>query len=80
MTLHRVAFDTYEMISPHNVHLDDDSMAKAIGMGSIIVRVKMRGKMTRIYIMNVLYVPKLQANLLSVSKFLFERDEGCNCM
>ena len=44
MTLHRTAFDTYEAISPRNVRLDDDSVAEAIGMGSIIVGVEMRGK------------------------------------
>ena len=70
MTLHRTAFDTYEAISPCNVRLDDDSMAEAIGMGSIIVGVEMRGKLNIFRIKNMFYVPKLQTNLLSVIKFL----------
>jgi hypothetical protein len=40
MTLHRAAFDTYKVISPHNVHLDDNSVAKAIGRGSIVVEIE----------------------------------------
>ena len=70
MTSHRTAFDTYEVISPRNVRLSDGSAAEAIGMGSIVVGVEMRGKATTIRITDVLHVPKLQANLLSVSKLL----------
>lgn len=32
MTSHRVAFDIYEVISPYNVRLGDDSVAQEIGM------------------------------------------------
>jgi hypothetical protein len=70
MTSHRTAFDTYEVISPRNVRLSDGSVAEAIGMGSIVVGVETRGKATTIRITDVLHVPKLQANLLSVSKVL----------
>ena len=71
MTSHAAAFSTYEVISPRNVHLGNDSMAEAIGMGCIVVRVEMRGKLYIICITNVLQVPKLQANLLSVNKLLW---------
>lgn len=70
MTLYRPAFDTYEVSSIRNVRLDDDNMAKAIKMGSIIIGVEVKGKLTRIHIMKLLHVPKLRANLLLVSKFL----------
>ena len=70
MTSHKTAFDTYEVISPRNVRLSDGSVAEAIGMGSIVVGVEARGKATTIRITDVLHVPKLQANLLSVSKLL----------
>ena len=63
MTLHRTAFNI-------NVHFGDDNMAKAIGMGSIVVGVKTEAKTTMIRIINVFHVSILQANLLSVSKFL----------
>ena len=69
-TSHRVAFDTYKVNSPCNVRLGDDSVAKAIRIGSIVVGVKTRGIRNKVHIIDVLYVPKLQANLLSVSKLL----------
>lgn len=47
-------------------------MTKAIEMGSIVVGVEMRGKMTRTCITDVLHVSKLQANLFRVSKFLLK--------
>ena len=59
MTLHRVAIDTYEVISPRNMHLGDDSVAKVMGIGSIVVRVEMRNKIYKIYITDVLHVSKL---------------------
>ena len=37
MTLHRIVFDTYEVIFPRNVRLGDGRVAQAIGMGSIVV-------------------------------------------
>jgi transposase InsO family protein len=70
MTPHRAAFDTYEVIAPRNVHLGDDSVVEAIGLGSIVVEVSVRGRSKRIRIKDALHVPKLQANLLSVSKLV----------
>lgn len=65
-----MAFNTYEVISPCNVHLGDGSVGEAIGMVSIVVGVKTRSKKTTIHISNVLHVSKLQANLLLMSKLL----------
>ena len=42
ITLYRAVFDTYEVISPCNICLGDDSVAKAIKMGSIMVGVEIR--------------------------------------
>jgi hypothetical protein len=39
MTPHKVAFDMYEVIPTRNVHMSDDSIVEAIGMGSILVEV-----------------------------------------
>jgi hypothetical protein len=58
------------VISPCNVRLSNGSVAEAIGTGSIVVGVETKGKATTIRITDVLHVPKLQANLLLVSKFL----------
>jgi hypothetical protein len=55
ITLHRAVFDTYEVISPYNIRLGDDSMgddsmAKVIGMGSIVVGVETKCIRNRIHI------------------------------
>lgn len=44
MTLCRAAFNTYEVIASRNVHLGDNDVVKAIGMGSIIVEAIVKGK------------------------------------
>lgn len=61
-----------KVVSSCNVCLGDDSIAEAIGIGSIIVGIEMRGKTARIYIMNMLHVLKLHTNLVSVSKLLLK--------
>lgn len=70
MTFQKVAIDTYKVIAPCNVLLGDDSALEVIGMASIIVELLVRDKIKRIGIKNALHVPKLQANLLLVSKLL----------
>jgi hypothetical protein len=74
MTPHKAAFDMYEVIPTRNVHMGDDSIVEAIGMGSILVELMVKGQTRRIRIKDVLHVPKLHANLLSVSKIL---SSGC---
>ena len=44
MTSHRATFDTYEVVASQNVHLGNDSIVEAIGMGSIVVEVIIKGK------------------------------------
>jgi hypothetical protein len=74
MTPHRAAFDMYEVIPTRNVHMGDDNIVEAIRMGSILVEVMVKRRTKRIRIKDVLHVPKLHANLLSVSKIL---SSGC---
>lgn len=40
MTLHMAAFDTYNVISPHNKCLSGNSMADAIGRGCMAIEVE----------------------------------------
>ena len=66
----RTIINTGEVISPCNVCLGDNGVAKAIGMGSIVIGVETRGIRNRVRITNVLYMSKLQSNLLLVSTLL----------
>ena len=70
MTPHRAAFDTFEVIPSRNVHSGDDSVVDVIEVDSIAVQVLVRGRSKKIRIKDVLHVPKLHANLLSVSKLV----------
>lgn len=70
MTSHRAAFATHEVIAPHNVHLDDNSLVKTIEIEFIFVKIIMECKINRIHIKYVLYEPKLHVNLLSVNKIV----------
>ena len=67
----RAAFDTYKVIAPCNVYLDDDSVVEMIGMDSIIFEVMEKDKIKIIHIKSVLHMPMLQANFLSGSKAWF---------
>ena len=66
VTSHRQAFDTYEAISNHHVFLGENGMV--VGKGSILVETQVTRQRMRITIHDVLYVAKLHANLLSMSK------------
>ena len=70
MSPHRGDFDTFETTLPKKVFMGDDSVLQAIGRGSILVDTKVGGCTKRIRFKDVLYVPKLQSNLLSVSKIV----------
>ena len=70
MTFHKEAFDSYESISHRKVYLGDNGVVEAIGKGSMLVETCVDNKVKRIRIHDVLYVPKLHTNLLSVSKLV----------
>ena len=67
---HRVAFNTYEINTPRNLYLDDNSVIQAIGMRSIVTETILKGKINQIRIKDVFHVSKLHVNLLSVSKLM----------
>ena len=68
MTSHQDAFHTYRPISGKRIYLGDNGMVEALGMGEILVEVQVKGLTKKIRIEEVHHVPKLHANLLSVSK------------
>jgi len=70
MTSHRTTFDMYEVITPYNVYLDDDSIVEVIGMGSIVLNSIVRGKINQIIIIDAVHLSNLQANFLLVSKLV----------
>src|SRR5579875_1494527 len=70
MSPQRADFDTFETTTSKKVFMGDDSILEAIGKGSILVDTKVGGCTKRIRFKDVLYVPKLQSNLLSVSKIV----------
>lgn len=52
------------------MYLDNDSVVKAIGMGSIIVKAILKAKIHRFFIKYAFHMPKLQASFLLVDKFV----------
>ena len=52
------------------MYLGDNGVVEAIGKGSMLVETCVDNKVKRIRIHDVLYVPKLHTNLLSVSKLV----------
>ena len=70
MTFHKKVFNCYESISHPNVYLGDNGVVEAIGKGSMLVETCVDNKVKRIRIHDVLYMPKLDTDLLSVSKLV----------
>lgn len=66
--VHNFTFDSYEVNTPCNVYLGDESIMKAIGMRTNAMKTIVRGKINQICVKDTLCVPKLRANLLSISK------------
>lgn len=54
---------------PCNVSLGDNNIVETIRLGSIVIEVMVKGKIKRICIMDALDVPKLEVNVLLLSKF-----------
>ena len=50
---HRIVFHTYEAITQCNIHLDDNNIVQAIGMGPIVIKAILEGKINQICIKNV---------------------------
>jgi len=68
MCSHRGWFTQFTPLSKHTkVILSDDSAIPATGTGRIKVRMYANGKWVKSVLQDVLYVPDLHGNLLSVS-------------
>jgi hypothetical protein len=65
-------FTTYKRISPRRVFMGDDTNLEAIGKGNIKATMQVGGELSHITITQVLHVPKMKNNLISVSKLISE--------
>jgi len=72
MTFEQEWFTTYKRISPKRVFMGDDTVLKAIGKGNIKATMQVGGELTHATITQVLHVPKMKNNLISVSKLISE--------
>jgi hypothetical protein len=72
MTFEQEWFTMYKRISPRKVFMGDDTVLEAIGKGNIKATMQVGGKLSHATITQVLHVPKMKNNLISVSKFIFE--------
>jgi hypothetical protein len=70
MTPHKHFFDTYEPISGRKMFMGDNGMVEAVGKGSILVETRVKGCSRNIRMHDVLHVPDLHSNLVSVSKLI----------
>ena len=71
MTAHRSWFSSYRTLAtPRKIHLGDDGVIDGIGIGTIIVRVRVSDRTSIIRIENVLHVPLISCNLLSIPQLV----------
>ena len=66
MAPERTCFQSHNLLSSKNVILGDDTVRQAIGRGTVVVDTEVKGRLKTITLKDVLHVPKLKANLLSV--------------
>ena len=82
MSSRRASFHSYDVIAPKNVILGDDTLLDVVDKGSIMVDIKVKGRVKTITIKDELHMPKMKANLLSVGHLVSKhlrvefRDEG----
>jgi hypothetical protein len=72
MTFQQEWFTMYERISSKRVFMGNDTILEAIGKGNIKATMQVGGKMSHVTIIQVLHVPKMKNNLISVNKLIFE--------
>jgi hypothetical protein len=72
MTFKREWFTAYESIVPRRVYVGDDTILEAIGKGNIKAIMQVGGKMLFTTITQVLHVPKMKNNFISISKLISE--------
>lgn len=62
-------FQSYEQLSSHPVALGDDHTIHAAGWGTIEASVEVTGRQQKIQLCDMLHMPNLAWNLLSMSHF-----------
>jgi len=78
MCSHQAWFSHFTPLSTHTkVILGDDSLILAMGTGHVPVHMLTQGKWVNSILQDVLYVPDLHGNLLSISHLAHHRAEVC---
>jgi hypothetical protein len=72
MTFKQEWFTTYESIVPRKVYMGDDTILEAIGKASIKATMRVGGKLLLTTVTQVLHVPKMKNNFISLSKLILE--------
>jgi hypothetical protein len=72
MTFQQEWFITYERIPPRRMFMGDDTILEAIDKGNIKATMQVGGKLSHTTITQVLHVPKMNNNLIFVSKLISE--------
>jgi transposase InsO family protein len=66
----RAAFVEYENIAPKAVYMGDNNKQDAVGQGSVKMVLDVAGNALKAKFTNVLFVPNLKSNLISVSRLI----------
>ena len=66
----RDAFVQYESIAAKAVYMGDNNKQDAVGQGSVKMVLQVSGSAVKAKFTNVLYVPNLKSNLISVSRLI----------
>ncbi len=74
MCNNKASFSTITTIEPKSIFMGDGTPLAAVGVGNVPLTVMVNGKLLQGKIEDVLYVPKLAANLLSVRQLM---QKGC---
>lgn len=72
LTPHRAWFADYQPIPAQPVFMGDDHPQQAVGKGTIHMQLDVHGEAVSVKLTNVLHVPGIANNLLSVSKLALE--------
>lgn len=69
MSHSKMFMKNYKKIDPVNVHLADDGVVQAIGVGDIVMAMNTSSGMKKGLLKGVWHIPKLSRNLFSVGRF-----------
>ena len=74
MSFTRTAFSRLMDITPESVYMGNNAVVEAVGVGEVPITTVVDGKERRGHLVNVLYVPELATNLISVKQVV---GRGC---